>query len=107
MCQVLISDLHNMTLLRSGTVKPWTYASNVEVQLDGSGRWTHAITGEAASDDDMRRALSAVSGLLIRGGYYHGRETTWIKNVYLGKKQRVLRSNPGKNSQNSHYCECV
>ena len=107
MCQVLISDLHNMTLLRSGTVKPWTYASNVEVQLDGSGRWTHAMTGEAASDDDLRRALSALSGLLIRGGYYHGRETTWIKNVYLGKKQRVQRSNPGKNSGKSHYCECV
>jgi len=91
---VLISDLHNMTLLRSGIIKPWTYASNVEVQLDGSGRWTHAITGETAGDDDLRRSLSALSGLLIRGGYYHGRETTWIKDVYMGKKQRVQRSNP-------------
>jgi hypothetical protein len=93
---VLISDLHNMTLLRSGVIKPWTYASNVEVQLDGSGRWTHAITGDAASDDDLRRVLSALSGLLVRGGYYHGRETTWLKDVYMGKKQRVQRSNPAQ-----------
>ena len=94
---VLISDLHNMTLLRSGVIKPWTYSSNVEVQLDGSGRWTHAMTGETASDDDMKRVLSSLSGLLIRGGYYHGRETTWLKDVYVGKKQRVQRSNAASN----------
>ena len=91
---VLISDLHNMTLLRSGVIKPWTYSSNVEVQLDGSGHWTHAITGDTASDDDVRRTLSSLSGLLVRGGYYHGPETTWIKDVYMGKKQRVQRVNP-------------
>ena len=93
---VLISDLHNMTLLRSGVIKPWTYTSNVEVQLDGSGRWTHAITGDTASDDDLRQALSALSGLLVRGGYYHGKETTWLKDVQMGRKQRVNRANPAE-----------
>jgi len=84
---VLISDAFNMTLIRSGLIAPWIYSSTVTVRLEGGGEWQHALTGEACTDHEIKRALSSLSGLLIRGGYYHGKETTWVRDVSLHRLQ--------------------
>ena len=57
-----------------------TYTPN---SLDTSGRWTDRHTQQPCSEGALRRTLSSLSALLIRGGYYYGPETTWLKNVVL------------------------
>ena len=82
---VLISELHNLTVLRSGLVQAWVYAQEIDVDLSPSPAW-RLPSGAPVSPDDLQRVLSSLSSLLIRGGFYHGRETAWIRDVHLYRR---------------------
>lgn len=82
---VLISELHNLTVLRAGLVQEWVYAQEIDVDLSPSSAWRLA-SGAPAAAEDLQRVLSSLSSLLIRGGFYHGRETAWIRDVHLYRR---------------------
>lgn len=82
---VLISELHNLTVMRAGLVQAWVYAQEIDVDLSPSPAW-RLSSGAPASPDDLQRVLSSLSSLLIRGGFYHGRETAWIRDVHLYRR---------------------
>ena len=91
---VLHSQAHGTTIVRRGVIKPWVYATNVDVELTASPEWVDGVTGEPCGEDSLRMVLSSLSSLKIRGGYYAGRETTWIKGITLRRSPMSTREQP-------------
>lgn len=70
-----------IVLVANGLVAEWSSHTNVDLKL--SEQTLQLSTGGMPSGADVRRCLMAVDALLIRGSFYYGMETTWIRNVTL------------------------
>eukprot|EP00960_Hanusia_phi_P059743 764275-Hanusia_phi.AAC.1 len=88
---VLVSDLHNLTLIRAGIFVPWVNEQEVDVALEPRD-WTHAVSQAPCSDEELLLTLSSLSGLLVRGGYYYGPEMSWIKVKAVERGEGAVKS---------------
>lgn len=63
---MLHSQAHGATIVRRGVIKPWVYATNVEVELIAGPEWVDGATGEPCGEDAIRAVLSSLSSIKIR-----------------------------------------
>jgi hypothetical protein len=82
---ILESAAHNISLGHKHIVPPWVTSSENVVELSEEGGWVDTESSESATRLSLLRCLSNLSGLKIRGSYYHGHEYAYLKDVILSK----------------------
>ena len=76
------SGTSGMKVQQFGLVGFGQFALEHSLELDMSGNWTME-SGRPADEATLRHVLSTASRLLIRGGYYRGNETAFLRSVEL------------------------
>ncbi len=77
------------TLVFDTARNPFTDWTSYSVKLDETAGWTR-VTGQPATQAEMRMVLAALEGLYIRGEYQSGSATGSLDNVFLGDDAPVL-----------------
>jgi hypothetical protein len=102
---LLHSEANDLVLGRKHLVPAWAFRSDHDVELIETAGWYINGTNTPPSKPDMTRALSKLSGISIRGGYYKGNEDAYLMAVKMTagpkdatptktslKEQRILSS---------------
>mmetsp|Transcript_14000 Transcript_14000/g.21785 ORF Transcript_14000/g.21785 Transcript_14000/m.21785 type:complete len:285 (-) Transcript_14000:172-1026(-) len=82
---ILESAVLGISLGHKQIVPVWVTSSENVVELSEEGGWVDTESGESASRLALIRTLSSLTGLKIRGSYYHGHEYSFLKDVILSK----------------------
>lgn len=80
---VLESAFAKISLGMREVVPPWVGASRNSVKLSETAGWIVLDTGRPPTPHQFMHVISSLTALKIRGGYYHGFESTWIDSVTL------------------------
>eukprot|EP00297_Palpitomonas_bilix_P015130 CAMPEP_0113881966 /NCGR_PEP_ID=MMETSP0780_2-20120614/8679_1 /TAXON_ID=652834 /ORGANISM="Palpitomonas bilix" /LENGTH=214 /DNA_ID=CAMNT_0000868901 /DNA_START=420 /DNA_END=1064 /DNA_ORIENTATION=+ /assembly_acc=CAM_ASM_000599 len=92
---ILESAFARISLGVKDVVPPWVGSSRSSLALSEYGGWVVIETGLAPTRHQFVQVIASLTGLKIRGGYYHGFESTWIDAVTLvegdGTGQKVMK----------------
>jgi hypothetical protein len=81
---ILTSDQFELALIFDTPNNPGTDWTSYSIPLNETAGWLLEGSGEAPTQDQMQRLLSALTGLRIRGEYRNGPDTGGLDNVVLG-----------------------
>jgi hypothetical protein len=80
-----------MKVQQFGLVEFGEFAFEHSIELDTTGNWTME-SGRPADESTLQHVLGTAARLLIRGGYYRGNETAYLRSVQL-LNPRSVRAN--------------
>ena len=89
------SGADGMKIQQFGLVEFGDFALTHVLELDTTGNWTME-SGRPADTATLYHVLSTASRMLIRGGYYRGNETAYLKSVELVEPRSLGAEEDGK-----------
>lgn len=83
-----------VTLVFDTPVNPGTDWTPYRVPLRAAAGWKHRASAAPATEDDLRKTLSGLRNLLIRGEFNTGFDEGWLDDVVLGAPPDAGRPTP-------------
>ncbi len=100
------SGSDGMKVQQFGLVEFGDFALTHSLELDTTGNWTME-SGRPADEATLHHVLSTASRMLIRGGYYRGNETAYLKSVELVEPQSVSADEGGEEQRGLPVLDAV
>jgi len=100
------SGSDGMKVQQFGLVKFGDFALTHSLELDTTGNWTME-SGRPADEATLHHVLSTASRMLIRGGYYRGNETAYLKSVELVEPHSVGAEEGGQEQRGASVLDAV
>ncbi len=78
---ILENHKHGMRIGIPELIPPGSFSLLTSIALSEIGGWLHTSDGQKATNGEIRKVLSSLANILIRGGYYAGAEHAYLRHV--------------------------